>query len=81
MPQFKIKHSFTEYEYIKKLTQIDRFICFVMHRDFKSWCSALLSQQDSKIKIFQIKFNFFRKALFKVVIYKEISKRKKYLCY
>ena len=52
MPQFKIKHSFTEYEYIKKLTQIDRFICFVMHRDFKSWCSALISQQDSNLKRF-----------------------------
>ena len=75
MPQFRIKHSFTEYEYIKKLTK-SIVSCFVMHRDFKSWCSALLSQQDANLKIFQIKFNFFRKTLFKVVIYKEISRRK-----
>ena len=52
MPQFKIKHSFTEYEYIKKLNKLDSFIFFITHRDFKSWCSALLSQQDSKLSRF-----------------------------
>lgn len=50
MPQFIIKHKFTENEYIDKLIKSEHFSVFVLSRDFKSWCAALFSQQDSKLK-------------------------------
>ena len=50
MPQFVIKHKFTENEYINKLIKSENFSFFVLSRDFKSWCAALFSQQDSKLK-------------------------------
>tara|TARA_Y100000991_G_C21951471_1_gene339997 strand:+ start:355 stop:1296 length:942 start_codon:yes stop_codon:yes gene_type:complete len=51
MPQFVIKHEFTEKEYINKLIKSENISFFVLSRDFKSWCAALLSQQDSKLGI------------------------------
>lgn len=57
MPQFVIKHEFSENEYINKLIKSENFSFFVLSRDFESWCAALFSQQDSKLKSFS-KLNF-----------------------
>ena len=48
MPQFKFLSSSRQYEYVKNLKALNKTTFFVMNRDFKTWCSSLLSQQDSK---------------------------------
>ena len=47
MPQFKLLSSSRQYEYVKNLKALNQTTFFVMNRDFKTWCSSLLSQQDS----------------------------------
>ena len=38
---------------ISKLNRINNFKCITLNRDFKTWGSALLSQQDSNINSFE----------------------------
>ena len=50
LPQLKKSVSFSQTDYLKRLTQLSNFTCFTMNRDFKEWCASLLNQQDPKIK-------------------------------
>ncbi len=45
--------SIHDYEYLKKLSNIKDFKCLILNRDFKTWVSSLLSQQDININSFE----------------------------
>lgn len=50
MPQFKINYKYTEYEYLKVLTKLNNFKCFIMNRNFKEWSASIISQADCRVK-------------------------------
>ena len=45
--------SIHDYDYLKKLSNIKDFKCLILNRDFKTWVSSLLSQQDININSFE----------------------------
>lgn len=50
MPQFKINYNFTQYQYLKVITKLKNFKCFIMNRNFKEWSASIISQADCKSK-------------------------------
>lgn len=77
MPQFKFLSSSRQYEYVKNLKALNKTTFFVMNRDFKTWCSSLLSQQDStKSNLSKLKLISLEKLYKRWVFIQNLTKMK-----